>query len=88
MSVASTWFESKEDNVLSWEMVTDAEGGLSDVIAHARDAAMGRKGSLYPTPKTLRLRALKSSKAQADADDRKGSCIITKSGEALRLSVR
>ena len=52
MSVASTWFESKEDNVLSWEMVTDAEGGLSDVIAHARDAAMGQKGSLYPTPKT------------------------------------
>lgn len=52
MSVASTWFESKEDNVLSWEMVTDAEGGLSDVIAHARDAARGRKGGLYPTPKT------------------------------------
>lgn len=68
---------AKEIAALKWEMVTDAEGELNDVIALTNEAAKGRRGGrAIPIAKDLKA-ALKAWKDAADGDHRKSPFVIT-----------
>jgi integrase/recombinase XerD len=68
---------AKEIAALKWEMVTDAEGELTDVIALTNEAAKGRRGGrAIPIAKDLKA-ALKAWKAEADANYHKSPYVIT-----------
>ena len=76
---------AKEIAALKWEMITDAEGELVDVIALTNEAAKGRRGGrAIPIAKDLNA-ALKAWKAEAEGDYRKSSYVIT-SERALSTS--
>ncbi len=66
---------AKEIAALKWEMVTDAEGELADVIALTNEAAKGRRGGrAIPIAKDLKA-ALKAWKAEGD--HRKSPYVVT-----------
>ena len=68
---------AKEVAALKWEMVTDAEGELSDVIALTNEEAKGRRGGrAIPIAKDLKA-ALKALKAEATANYRKSPFVVT-----------
>lgn len=68
---------AKEIAALKWEMVTDAEGELNDVIALTNDASKGRRGGrAIPIAKDLK-KALETWKAEADANYHKSPYVIT-----------
>ena len=68
---------AKEIAALKWEMITDAEGELADVIALTNEAAKGRRGGrAIPIAKDLKA-ALTALKTGADADFRKSHYVVT-----------
>lgn len=68
---------AKEIAALKWEMITDAEGKLADVIALTNDAAKGwRGGRAIPIAKDLKA-ALGALKAEADGDYRNSPYVVT-----------
>lgn len=68
---------AKEIAGLKWEMVTDAEGELADVIALTNEAAKGNRGGrAIPIAKDLKA-ALKAWKVEAEGDHRKSPFVIT-----------
>lgn len=67
---------AKEIACLTWDMVTDAEGNLSDAI-HLRDiAAKGNSGRVIPMSKDLRI-AFAAVKVEADNAVRPSPFVIT-----------
>jgi integrase len=74
---ARAGLRAKEIAALKWEMVTDAEGELNDLISLTNVAAKGRRGGrAIPIAKDLKA-ALKAWKAEADSDLRKSTYVIT-----------
>ncbi len=68
---------AKEIAALKWEMVTDAEGELADVISLTNEAAKGRRGGrAIPIAKDLKA-ALKAWKEEAKGDYRKSPFVVT-----------
>ncbi len=67
---------AKEIASLTWAMVTDAEGALTDVISLTNIASKGRGGRAIPISKNLRA-ALAALKAQADKATRPSPFVIT-----------
>ena len=68
---------AKEIASLKWEMITDAEGELTDVISLTNDASKGRRGGrAVPVAKELKA-ALKAWKAEAEDDHRESPYVIT-----------
>lgn len=68
---------AKEIAALKWEMLTDAEGELADVIALTNEAAKGRRGGrAIPIAKDLKA-ALVALKAEAASDYRKCPYVVT-----------
>ena len=68
---------AKEIAALKWEMVTDAEGELGDVIALTNVAAKGRRGGrAIPIAKDLKS-ALAALKTEATSDYRKSPYVVT-----------
>jgi integrase/recombinase XerD len=68
---------AKEIAALKWEMITDAEGELADVIALTNEAAKGRRGGrAIPIAKDLKV-ALVALKAEAASDYRNGPYVVT-----------
>jgi integrase len=68
---------AKEIAALKWEMITDAEGELNDVIALTNDASKGRRGGrAIPIAKDLKA-ALKAWKAEAESDYCKSPYVVT-----------
>ena len=67
---------AKEIACLTWDMVTDAEGNLSDAI-HLRDiAAKGNSGRVIPMSKDLQI-AFAAVKREADNAVRPSAFVIT-----------
>lgn len=67
---------AKEIACITWDMVTDAEGNLSDAI-HLRDiAAKGNSGRVIPMNKELGI-AFAAVKAEADRSCRLSPFVIT-----------
>jgi integrase/recombinase XerD len=67
---------AKEIACLTWDMVTDAEGNLSDAI-HLRDiAAKGNSGRVIPMSKDLQI-AFVAVKCEADNAVRPSAFVIT-----------
>lgn len=67
---------AKEIAALKWEMLTDAEGELADVIALTNDASKGRRGGrTIPIAKDLKA-ALVALKAEAESEYRKSPYVI------------
>lgn len=78
---------AKEIASLKWEMVTDVEGCLAEVIALTNDASKGRKGGrIIPLSKELRV-ALGVLKAEAEMALRPSSFVIVTERAANTLSV-
>lgn len=67
---------AKEIASLTWTMVTDAEGNLSDNISLTNIASKGRSGRIIPLNKELRL-ALSNLKGKADKSSRYSPYVIT-----------
>ena len=67
---------AKEIACLTWDMVTDAEGALSDVISLTDIASKGRGGRVIPINKDLRV-ALVDLKADADKASRPSNYVVT-----------
>ena len=68
---------AKEIAALKWEMLTDAEGELTDVIALTNEAAKGRRGGrAIPIAKDLKV-ALVALKAEAASDYRNSPHVVT-----------
>ena len=67
---------AKEIASLTWAMVTDAEGALTDAISLTDIASKGRGGRVIPINKDLQ-RALVALKAEADKATRPSPFIIT-----------
>ncbi len=68
---------AKEIAALKWEMITDAEGELADVIALTNEAAKGRRGGrAIPLAKDLKV-ALVALKAEAASDYRNSPYVVT-----------
>ena len=67
---------AKEVASLTWSMVTDAEGSLTDAISLTDIASKGRGGRVIPINKDLRL-ALAVLKAEADKAARPSPFVIT-----------
>lgn len=67
---------SKEIASLKWEMVTDAEGRLTDVISLTDVASKGRGGRSIPLNKDLRA-ALAALKAETNKSKRPSPFVIT-----------
>ena len=61
---------------LTWAMVTDAEGALTDAISLTDIASKGRGGRVIPINKELRA-ALAALKAEADTASRRSLFVIT-----------
>ena len=66
---------AKEIASLRWEMLTDAEGTLSDVISLTDSASKGRSGRSIPINKDLRA-ALVLLKREAEESNRKSAYVI------------
>ena len=75
---------AKEIASLTWAMVTDAEGALSDVISLTDMASKGRGGRVIPINKELRV-ALAALKADADKARRPSPFVVT-TERAVRTS--
>ena len=69
-------FRAKEIASLTWAMVTDAEGALTDAISLTDIASKGRGGRVIPISKELRA-ALVALKAEADKMTRPSPFVIT-----------
>jgi integrase len=70
---------AKEIACLTWDMVTDAEGHLSDAI-HLRDiAAKGNSGRVIPISKDLQV-AFAAVKGEADTAVRPSVFVVTTEG--------
>lgn len=67
---------AKEIASLRWEMLTDAEGLLTDVISLTDNASKGRSGRSIPLNKELQA-ALELLKAEADKSKRPSPFVIT-----------
>lgn len=68
---------AKEIAALKWEMITDAEGEISDLISLTNEAAKGRRGGrAIPIAKDLKA-ALLALKAEAEGDFRKSPYVVT-----------
>ena len=68
---------AKEIAALKWEMLTDAEGELSDLLALTNEAAKGRRGGrAIPIAKDLRA-ALITLKIEAASDYRNSPYVVT-----------
>ena len=67
---------AKEIASLTWEMVTDAEGALVDVISLTDVASKGRGGRVIPINRDLKL-ALAALKASVDKAPRASSYVVT-----------
>ena len=67
---------AKEIASLTWAMVTDAEGALTDAISLTDIASKGRGGRVIPINKDLRV-ALAALKAEADKASRPSPSVIT-----------
>ena len=67
---------AKEIASLTWSMVTDAEGALTDVISLTDIASKGRGGRVIPINKDLRA-ALVALKAEAEKATRPSPFVIT-----------
>lgn len=67
---------AKEIASLTWEMVTDAEGRLTDAIHLTDVASKGRGGRVVPLNKDLQA-ALTALKIEADRSKRPSSYVIT-----------
>ena len=67
---------AKEIASLTWSMVTDAEGALTDVISLTDIASKGRGGRVIPINKELRL-ALEALKVERDKLSRASPFVIT-----------
>ena len=68
---------AKEIAALKWDMITDAEGELNDVIALTNEAAKGRRGGrAIPIAKDLKA-ALKAWKAEVEGDYRNSPYVVT-----------
>jgi integrase len=67
---------AKEIASLKWEMLTDAEGRLTDAISLTDVASKGRGGRMVPLNKDLRL-ALAALKTEAERNKRPSSFVIT-----------
>jgi integrase/recombinase XerD len=67
---------AKEIASLTWSMVTDAEGALTDAISLTDIASKGRGGRVIPISKDLRA-ALLALKAEADKAIRPSPFVIT-----------
>ena len=67
---------AKEIASLRWEMVTDAEGELSDVISLTDKASKGRSGRTIPLNKELKA-ALVAIKAESEQSSRPTPYVIT-----------
>ena len=67
---------AKEIASLTWAMVTDAEGALTDAISLTDIASKGRGGRVIPINKDLQ-RALVALKAEADKVTRSSRFVIT-----------
>ncbi len=67
---------AKEIASLTWEMVTDAEGRLTDAISLTDKASKGRSGRVVPLNKELKT-ALTALKQEANNDVRPSRYVIT-----------
>ena len=67
---------AKEIASLTWAMVTDAEGVLTDAISLTDIASKGRGGRVIPINKDLRV-ALVALKAEAEKASRKSPFVLT-----------
>ena len=67
---------AKEIASLTWAMVTDAEGALTDVISLTDIASKGRGGRVIPINKDLRV-ALMALKADVDKASRPSAYVVT-----------
>jgi len=67
---------AKEIASLTWAMVTDAEGALTDAVSLTDIASKGRGGRVIPISKELRA-ALVALKAEADKVTRASPFVIT-----------
>jgi integrase/recombinase XerD len=67
---------AKEISSLTWSMVTDAEGALTDAISLTDVASKGRGGRVIPINKDLQ-RALQALKEEADKATRPSPNVIT-----------
>ena len=67
---------AKEIASLTWAMVTDAEGALTEAISLTDIASKGRGGRVIPINKELRA-ALAALKAEADTASRRSLFVIT-----------
>ena len=67
---------AKEIASLTWSMVTDAEGALTDAISLTDIASKGRGGRVIPINKELRL-ALVALKAEIDEFSHSSTFVIT-----------
>ena len=76
---------AKEIASLTWAMVTDAEGALTDVISLTDIASKGRGGRVIPISKDLRV-ALAALKVEADTASRRSLFVITTERESRTSS--
>ena len=67
---------AKEIASLTWSMVTDAEGALTDAISLTDIASKGRGGRVIPINKDLKA-ALVALKADADKASRPSAYVVT-----------
>jgi integrase/recombinase XerD len=67
---------AKEIASLRWEMITDAEGRLSDLISLTDSASKGRGGRSIPVNKDLKV-ALEAWKSEAEKHIRPSPFVVT-----------
>ena len=67
---------AKEIASLRWEMITDAEGRLSDLISLTDNASKGRGGRSIPINKDLKI-ALEALRIEAEKSVRRSPFIVT-----------
>jgi integrase/recombinase XerD len=67
---------AKEIASLRWDMITDAEGRLSDLISLTDNASKGRGGRSIPINKDLKI-ALEALRIEAEKSVRRSPFIIT-----------
>ena len=67
---------AKEIASLRWEMISDAEGELSDLISLTDNASKGRGGRFIPINKDLKL-ALEALKKEAEKHIRQSPYVVT-----------
>lgn len=67
---------AKEIASLKWEMLTDAEGQITDSISLTNEASKGRSGRSIPLNKDLKA-ALEKLRGQADSSSRPSNYVVT-----------